>query len=91
MPTAVEIILEYVCPGLGCIVAYVMFMGAWFLFSVKTRNHFHAFVPQQSLVVLIEHCIIAPVKDVRKAVGNGTLGVLNPTPWAVMTGNCVGW
>jgi len=33
----------------------------------------------------------APVKDVRAAVGNGTLGVLNPTPWAVMTGNCIGW
>ncbi|KAL3768521.1 LOW QUALITY PROTEIN: hypothetical protein ACHAW5_006717 [Stephanodiscus triporus] len=27
MPTATEIILEYVCPLLGCIVAYVMFMA----------------------------------------------------------------
>ena len=30
----------------------------------------------------------APLKDVRDAVKNGSLGKLNPTPWAVMTGNC---
>lgn len=34
---------------------------------------------------------MAPVSDVRTAVTNGTLGSLNPTPWAVMTGNCIGW
>ena len=34
---------------------------------------------------------MAPVSDVRTAVANGTLGALNPTPWAVMTGNCIGW
>ena len=34
---------------------------------------------------------MAPVSDVRTAVTNGTLGALNPTPWAVMTGNCIGW
>ena len=34
---------------------------------------------------------MAPVSDVRTAVANGTLGTLNPTPWAVMTGNCIGW
>mmetsp|Transcript_1694 Transcript_1694/g.3385 ORF Transcript_1694/g.3385 Transcript_1694/m.3385 type:complete len:323 (-) Transcript_1694:125-1093(-) len=33
----------------------------------------------------------APVRDVREAVRKGTLGSLNPTPWAVMTGNCTGW
>ena len=34
---------------------------------------------------------MAPVSDVRTAVTNGTLNTLNPTPWAVMTGNCIGW
>lgn len=33
----------------------------------------------------------APIKDVREAVKRGTLGSLNPMPWAVMTGNCTGW
>lgn len=33
----------------------------------------------------------APIKDVQSAVKEGTLGPLNPTPWAVMTGNCIGW
>jgi len=33
----------------------------------------------------------APLKDVRQAVSRGTLGSLNPTPWAAMTGNCTGW
>jgi len=28
---------------------------------------------------------------VREAVRKGTLGPLNPTPWAVITGNCIGW
>ncbi|KAL3787804.1 hypothetical protein HJC23_003553 [Cyclotella cryptica] len=32
-----------------------------------------------------------PFKDVRRAVSRGTLGALNPTPWAAMTGNCCGW
>eukprot|EP01082_Thalassiosira_pseudonana_P005480 g5036.t1 g5036 contig18:494635-495818(+) len=54
-----EIVLEYVCPLLGCIAANLMFA--------------------------------APFKDVRRAVSRGTLGILNPTPWAVMTGNCCGW
>mmetsp|Transcript_32692 Transcript_32692/g.68760 ORF Transcript_32692/g.68760 Transcript_32692/m.68760 type:complete len:243 (+) Transcript_32692:271-999(+) len=59
MPTASVIILQYVCPLLGCLVANFMFA--------------------------------APLKDVRLAVSRGTLGSLNPTPWAVMTGNCTGW
>jgi solute carrier family 50 protein (sugar transporter) len=33
----------------------------------------------------------APLKSVRKAISLGTLGSLNPTPWAFMTGNCIGW
>jgi hypothetical protein len=33
----------------------------------------------------------APMKDVRRAVQKGGLGHLNPTPWAVMTGNTLGW
>jgi solute carrier family 50 protein (sugar transporter) len=33
----------------------------------------------------------APYRDVRKAAEAGTLGDLNPTPWAFMLGNCVGW
>ena len=33
----------------------------------------------------------APLRSVRDAVARGTLGALNPTPWAVMTGNCIGW
>ncbi|KAL7441431.1 hypothetical protein ACHAXH_006333 [Discostella pseudostelligera] len=59
MLTAQDIILQYVCPLLGCVVANVMFA--------------------------------APLQDVRQAVRRGTLGSLNPTPWAVMTGNCTGW
>ena len=33
----------------------------------------------------------APYKDVKEAVRKGTLGHLNPTPWAVMTGCTIGW
>jgi len=40
MLTTAEILLEYVCPALGCIVAYVMFMGAWFVVMRPTRHHF---------------------------------------------------
>lgn len=35
--------------------------------------------------------MIAPVKSLNEAVAMGTLGQLNPTPWALMTGNCLGW
>ncbi len=60
MPTPTEIVLEYVCPSLGLIVANMMFM--------------------------------APLSDLRQAVAKGTgLGDLNPTPWAFMLGNCLGW
>lgn len=33
----------------------------------------------------------APVYDLREALQKGRLGSLNPVPWAVMTGNCLGW
>ena len=33
----------------------------------------------------------APLQSVRTAISHGTLGSLNPTPWAFMTGNCIGW
>jgi solute carrier family 50 protein (sugar transporter) len=55
-----EIILEYVCPSLGMLVANLMFL--------------------------------APMKDLQSAVSIGQgLGDLNPTPWAFMLGNCLGW
>jgi len=35
---------------------------------------------------------LAPLRDLQKAVTKGHgLGDLNPTPWAVMLGNCIGW
>mmetsp|Transcript_9405 Transcript_9405/g.15101 ORF Transcript_9405/g.15101 Transcript_9405/m.15101 type:complete len:435 (+) Transcript_9405:94-1398(+) len=54
-----EIILEYVCPAAGMIIANMMFY--------------------------------APFQDLQKAVRQGHIGDLNPTPWAVMLGNCFGW
>jgi len=33
----------------------------------------------------------APVASVQQALEDGSLGDLNPIPWALMTGNCVGW
>jgi solute carrier family 50 protein (sugar transporter) len=33
----------------------------------------------------------APVNDLRSALRRRALGPLNPTPWAVLTGNCLGW
>jgi solute carrier family 50 (sugar transporter) len=33
----------------------------------------------------------APIHDLRTALQNETLGPLNPNPWAVMSGNCLGW
>jgi len=35
---------------------------------------------------------LAPISSANKAVAtNFTLGELNPLPWAMMLGNCVGW
>jgi solute carrier family 50 protein (sugar transporter) len=33
----------------------------------------------------------APVQDLRRALQQESLGALNPFPWAMMTGNCLGW
>jgi len=33
----------------------------------------------------------APINDLNHALRMGSLGNLNTTPWAVMTGNCLGW
>jgi solute carrier family 50 protein (sugar transporter) len=59
MVSTKEIILEYVCPALGVIMATFMFF--------------------------------APYGDLKKAIRDGNLGDLNPTPWAFMLGNCFGW
>jgi len=31
------------------------------------------------------------VRDLRQALVDGSLGVLNPFPWAICFGNCLGW
>ena len=33
----------------------------------------------------------APTNDLRNALANGRMGFLNPFPWAMMTGNTIGW
>ena len=33
----------------------------------------------------------APYRDLQNAVLKGEIGNLNPTPWAFMLGNCLGW
>ncbi|KAG7337990.1 sugar efflux transporter [Nitzschia inconspicua] len=33
----------------------------------------------------------APINDLRKSLRERTLGSLNPNPWAILTGNCLGW
>lgn len=53
------IILAYICPSVGAVLAGIMFA--------------------------------APVQDLRDALKKGSLGVLNPLTWAMMTGNCLGW
>jgi len=53
--------------------------------SVLERSHCFP----QSLSHLLNPT--APVFDLREALQNGKLGDLNPVPWAVMTGNCLGW
>jgi len=42
-------------------------------------------------VILATMTFAAPVKSLRDRLAYGSLGPLNPTPWAVMTGNCIGW
>eukprot|EP00584_Thalassiosira_punctigera_P025762 CAMPEP_0172558928 /NCGR_PEP_ID=MMETSP1067-20121228/81680_1 /TAXON_ID=265564 ORGANISM="Thalassiosira punctigera, Strain Tpunct2005C2" /NCGR_SAMPLE_ID=MMETSP1067 /ASSEMBLY_ACC=CAM_ASM_000444 /LENGTH=160 /DNA_ID=CAMNT_0013348399 /DNA_START=74 /DNA_END=553 /DNA_ORIENTATION=+ len=33
----------------------------------------------------------APIKSLEACITSGSLGSLNPTPWAFMTGNTIGW
>lgn len=33
----------------------------------------------------------APIKSLLSAIKSGNLGILNPTPWAFMLGNTIGW
>lgn len=44
---------------------------------------------QESFVVVYN--FTAPVRDLRLALLEGSLGVLNPFPWAICAGNCLGW
>ena len=34
---------------------------------------------------------LSPVEAIKTANRRGTLGDLNPTPWSMMLGNCIGW
>lgn len=52
---------------------------------------FFAYVCPSMGVVMSALMYAAPVKDLREALVLGKLGNLNPIPWAVMTGNCLGW
>lgn len=42
-------------------------------------------------IVMASAMFGAPARDLRKALLNGSLGPLNPFPWAMQTGNCLGW
>jgi solute carrier family 50 protein (sugar transporter) len=42
-------------------------------------------------LLLSNWMFFTPYLDVKKAVQKGSLGNLNPTPWAFMLGNCLGW
>ncbi|KAL7558703.1 hypothetical protein ACA910_013420 [Epithemia clementina (nom. ined.)] len=45
-----------------------------------------------SLGAIMATCMFgAPIMDLRKALLKGKLGDLNPFPWMMMTGNCLGW
>jgi len=41
--------------------------------------------------ILASATFSAPVTSLKKALLHQDLGDLNPTPWAFMTGNCLGW
>mmetsp|Transcript_16121 Transcript_16121/g.21077 ORF Transcript_16121/g.21077 Transcript_16121/m.21077 type:complete len:314 (-) Transcript_16121:565-1506(-) len=45
-----------------------------------------------SVGVILANCLFAaPVVDLRRALAAGSLGDLNPFPWSVQSGNCLGW
>jgi solute carrier family 50 (sugar transporter) len=98
MVAASVIILEWICPTLGVIIANIMFIGESYevvpcpqQFSLSlslTRTKVHSVLTHTSIFAIYN---TAPVKAVRQAVTRGHLGDLNPTPWVFMLGNCVGW
>eukprot|EP00586_Coscinodiscus_wailesii_P008833 CAMPEP_0172521964 /NCGR_PEP_ID=MMETSP1066-20121228/292871_1 /TAXON_ID=671091 /ORGANISM="Coscinodiscus wailesii, Strain CCMP2513" /LENGTH=302 /DNA_ID=CAMNT_0013304929 /DNA_START=135 /DNA_END=1043 /DNA_ORIENTATION=+ len=42
-------------------------------------------------VIMANAVFTAPIKSLKSAMSYGSLGDLNPLPWAFMTGNCIGW
>jgi len=45
-----------------------------------------------TLGVFLSNCLFAaPVLDLKRALKAGTLGDLNPSPFPMQTGNCLGW
>lgn len=42
-------------------------------------------------VIICQFMFSAPYRDLKAAIERGNLGDLNPTPWAFMLGNCLGW
>ncbi|KAL3921428.1 MAG: hypothetical protein SGILL_002751 [Bacillariaceae sp.] len=61
----------------------------------RLHNDWHVIIFEYfcpGMGVIISTCLyMAPVRDLQKCLQRGSLGVLNPTPWAVMSGNCFGW
>jgi len=41
--------------------------------------------------ILASVMFAAPVRDLRQALIDGSLGALNPFPWSFCAGNCLGW
>eukprot|EP00980_Cylindrotheca_fusiformis_P020265 scaffold7330_cov146-Cylindrotheca_fusiformis.AAC.4 len=74
-----DIVFSYVCPSLGCLMSAAMYGVA----STTTLTVCTSFVPLLSFK--------APVRDLQRALLRGELQSLNPVPWAVMSGNCLGW
>ena len=58
-------------------------------FSLSWKNKIPC--PVLTHIATFTTCNTAPVKAVQQAVIRGHLGDLNPTPWAFMLGNCLGW
>jgi Sugar efflux transporter for intercellular exchange len=84
---AAEIVLQYVCPSLGCLMASIMFAGERSN-TCKCMSRDHQCDDSHSCFV---SRIKAPVQDLRRCLIKGELGDLNPFPFVMMTGNCLGW
>jgi len=61
------------------------------LSSNITSSFFFEYVCPSLGVVFATAMFTAPVNSLRMSLSKGSLGNLNPTPWAFMTGNCLGW